>query len=358
LSNFGEAEACDGLSYLISLDDGIPSLAHLDSWIRIICEKAVLRRTIFAAQSLINRCMSGTDGATTILADAASDMAKLGNGFGSDGETVTTATLLASQGVESVLGPRTACGSVSMPWSGVSAATMGLHRQQLIVMMAPPSRGKTSFGLQIAGHAAASGRRVAIWTMEMSPLSIFRRMVSQLSACPVGKRADSLSAIQREGQSLALESLEGNPVAIDSKSRSVARFAQFCRRYRADLAIVDYLQLIRGTARQSNRAVEVSENSRGLKLMSMDLDIPVLALSQVDRSSVKGDNARIGLHSAKESGDIENDADVMMWVNAQPFSRAEQTPAELFLGKQREGPAGFAFPMMFEPTTQRFMEIE
>jgi len=117
---------------------------------------------------------------------------------------------------------------------------------------------------------------------------------------------------------------------------------------------VDYLQLIRGS--RTNRAQEVSDNSRSLKMAAMDLGIPIVVLSQVDRSSVKG-GGEISLHSGKESGDIENDADVVLWIQGGELSREQDTPISLHVGKQREGPAGFSIPMIFSPTSQTFQEV-
>jgi replicative DNA helicase len=101
----------------------------------------------------------------------------------------------------------------------------------------------------------------------------------------------------------------------------------------------------------------VSENSRNLKLMAMDFNLPILVLSQVDRASVKGDG-EIGLHSAKEAGDIENDADVLLWIKAKELARKEPTPVSIVVGKQREGGAGFGINMEFHPLSQTFIEPE
>ncbi len=160
---------------------------------------------------------------------------------------------------------------------------------------------------------------------------------------------------------MASVTLDENRIYLDSDARNVGSFVAGLRRVKAQgrlgMAVVDHLQLIRSTSSR-NRAQEVSENSRSLKLAAMDLDIPFLVLSQVDRSSVKGDGV-IGLHSAKESGDIENDADVVMWVQSgAEFSRDQDTLVSLHVGKQREGAAGFSIPMVFRPQSQTFMEVE
>jgi replicative DNA helicase len=164
---------------------------------------------------------------------------------------------------------------------------------------------------------------------------------------------------EREAQSLAVAQLDQSPIYFDSRSRKVVAFNSSVRQVRSKnrraVGIVDYLQLIRGSGR--NRAQEVSDNSRALKLTAMDLDMPLVVLSQVDRGSVKGDSARIGLHSAKESGDCENDADVVAWIEAGELSRDHDTSVSFHVGKQREGPAGFSIPMIFRPQNQVFLEV-
>jgi replicative DNA helicase len=123
------------------------------------------------------------------------------------------------------------------------------------------------------------------------------------------------------------------------------------------LVVVDYIQRIKGDARQS-RAQQVAEISRDLADLAADLSLPVLVLSQVDRAAVKGDKKGISLHSGKESGDLENDARVVLWIKApDEYSQSEPTPVAIHVGKQTEGPAGFDVPMMFIPQSQTFVEV-
>jgi replicative DNA helicase len=162
----------------------------------------------------------------------------------------------------------------------------------------------------------------------------------------------------RGAQNEAIARLNDNPIHFDPHSRSVSGFVSRLRHVRAEaglgFAVVDYLQSIRGSGR--NRAQEVSDNSLELKLAAMDLEFPILVLSQVDRAGVKGET-KIGLHSAKESGDIENDCDVQLWIEGPEPTRDQDTQGSVRLAKQREGPAGFSIPMVFRPQPQTFLEI-
>jgi replicative DNA helicase len=228
----------------------------------------------------------------------------------------------------------------------------------MIVVLAATSRGKTSFALQVAIRAALKGQTPVVWTMEMPPKQLFRRMVNQISGSYCGKSL--LSLVELQGQREAIGQLDNYPVFFDQHSNSIGAFLSSLRQVRSrktlGLAIVDYLQLIRSTDKE-NRAQEVSENSRAIKLAAMDFGIPILVLSQVDRGSVKGDG-KIGLYSGKESGSIEQDADILLWIDAPELSRDQRTTISIHVGKNRDGPAGFGVPMVFTPENQTFTEIE
>src|SRR5208283_2139601 len=259
---------------------------------------------------------------------------------------------------EKLLGPRIMSG-LQIPWPTLNKSLCGLQPGQLIVLLAETMRGKTSFALQIATKAALHSTSPLIWTLEMSPYSMYRRLVAQISGVAPEHRPNELTFQERDSQREAVVRLNDCPVWFDTTSDSVAAFIASMRKFRRQnrfgLAVVDYLQLIRSDGNR-NRAEEVSDNSRSLKKAAMDLQIPILVLSQVDRASVKGDG-EIGLHSAKNSGDIENDADVLLWIQGKEFSRDEPTDVKLHVGKQREGPAGFNVPMRFHPNTQTFQEF-
>ena len=352
----GEAEACGGLGYLVGLDEGLPASPSITSYVERLKDAALRRRVILSAQKLA--LLAADEGAETsqVLDTMAGMAAKLQDEGSRREEMVSTASLLAAEGPDSILSPRTTGKGIPLPWPALGDALAGFQEGQLIVLTGATSRGKTSFALQAAAHAAIHGFAPLDWTMEMSPRSLFRRMVSQVSGSALAYRAGQLSFQERDSQREALATLDEHPVHFDNRSRTVSHFARHCRKVRAKFGIVDYLQLIRGDSRAGSRAQEVSGNSRALKLAATDLGIPILVICQVDRGSVKGKDADIGLHSGKESGDIENDADVMLAIKAEPFTRDTPSLAPVWVLKQREGPTGFSIPMVFNPTTQSFRE--
>jgi replicative DNA helicase len=352
----GQLESVDGLGYLVSLDEGLPEIANLESYIRIVKSKSTLRKTIFAADRVIKKCLVGEEEPEEILAGAQQALATLEQQSLIEG-AIGSHEMIATTGLDRLLAPRTH-GSIRLPFGKLDDALGGFHGGQMVVLMARTSRGKSSMAFQVASAAAEQDRTPVIWTMEMSREECFRCLIQQISGVWPGRR--SVTFEERREVASAGAQLNEKPIFFDSSSRTVAQFVAGVRRLGAKakvgLAVVDHLQLIRGGSAK-NRAQEVSDNSRALKNAAMDLDIPFMVLSQVDRASVKGDG-KIGLHSSKESGDVENDADVVLWIDAEEeFSWEHDTRISLHIGKQRSGRAGFKIPMVFRPTHRTFLEV-
>jgi replicative DNA helicase len=350
VSRLGEAGLHEA-GYIVDLTEGSVK-ANLPGYLKVLKEQTRRRRVLLAAHHLAESVLGG------VPVDESLDNfnGSLGAAEAGSGQEISSKDLIASAGVQTLLAGRTH-GGLRLPWHRLNNALCGLSGGQMVVLMGATSRGKTSVALQVAAEAAVQGKTPIIWTMEMSPRSLFRRMVNQMSG--VAGYTSQLTIDDRASQRDAIGRLDEQPVYFDAHSRTVGSFCASVRRARAKagvgLAIVDYLQLIRGSGAHS-RAEEVSANSRAIKLAAMDLNIPFLVLSQVDRSSVKG-GGEIGLHSGKESGDIENDADVVMWIKGGELSRDSETPVTLWIGKQREGAAGFGIPMAFRPQSQTFVEM-
>jgi replicative DNA helicase len=225
-----------------------------------------------------------------------------------------------------------------------------------VVLAADTGRGKTSIALQIAAHAARQGKSVLYWTLEMPPSALFRRMVSQMTG--VNGRSANPTFEQREAEREAVALLYETPVYFDRHSRTVAAFCASIRQVRSKtrlgLVVVDHIQLVRSAGRTESRTREVGETSRSLKLATLDFDLPFLVLSQFRRTG----NETPTIHSLKESGDVENDADVILLMTSGELSGDQPTPVTVHIGKQREGPAGMDIPLIFQPQSQRFDSLE
>ena len=348
-----KANSVGGLSYLATLDDGLPEIPAITHYVEKLRDATMRRRIIFAAQHLASMATDDLTPLSDVMDRFSSSIADVVS-VREGSRPISTSEMLELHGPVELLKPRQQTG-IPLAWPELQDALGGLEGGQMIVLMAATSRGKTSMALQMATSAATSSEGVpVIWTMEMSPKANFQRMVTQLSGVYATK--PWATAEERSAHMRAVETLDSHKIYFDSTSRSVSSFLAGLRHIRVKqklgLVIVDHLQLIR-SENPKNRAQEVSENSRALKLAAMDFNVPFLVLSQVDRSSVKGEG-KIGLHSAKESGDVENDADVVMWIDSPEFSRVQPTCVSLWIGKQREGPTGFSIPMVFQPEISNF----
>lgn len=359
LKRRGELESCDGITYLCSLDDGLPHLSNLDTYVRIVKEKSALRRVIYACQHTIDRALVAQESAQCVF-DGLSEQILLHPATGGKNGPISAKELVSAKGLDALLSPRRNHG-IRLPWKRLDTALCGLHPDQLVLLAAHTRHGKTSFALQVATHAAEQGAGVLIFSLEMDPGRLFRRMVNQISGLDYDQqRNGSLFREEREAEIIAANWICERPIYFDESSFTVAAMHAAIRqtklKHQIGLVVVDYLQLIRGIGRQENRAVEVGANSRALKLAAKEFHLPFLVLSQFNRESAK-EGRKPEIHDLKASGDIENDSDVVLLLRPDdPKDNADVRRAEINVAKQREGPSGMDIPLMFHSHCQRFKE--
>jgi replicative DNA helicase len=353
LMKFNELEACDGLSYLVSLDDGLPQIPNLDSYIRIVKDKSVLRRIIFTSQHMMNRCLAGEEAPEEILAGAEEILLKLG-------EARVKAGLLHSQqileqyegGLSAFLDPSKRIKGISSGFTKFDEYTGGMHPGDLLILAGRPSMGKTALALNIAQHVALKLKQtVAVFSLEMSKESLLTRMLCAAARVDSQKfRAGYLNPEERKKLNLALHELVEAPLYIDDTAGvhlmdMHAKLRRLKSEHDVKLVIVDYLQLMTGRGRFENRTQEVSALSRGMKLLAKELHVPMLVLSQLSRAveSRQGDH-RPQLSDLRESGSIEQDADLVGFIFREEVYRRDREDlrglAELIVAKQRNGPVG------------------
>ncbi len=361
-----ELEACDGLTYLVSLDDGLPQIYNIDSYVRIVKDKSLLRRLIFASQKLIDRCMTAEEEPTEILATAEDTLLKLGestvkSGLVSPGEVIES----YEGGLNAFLDPSARIRGLSTGFKKFDEMTGGLHAGELIIIAARPSMGKTALALNIAHHAAVKlDKTVAVFSLEMSKESLLTRMLCSSARVDSHRfRLGFLDAEERRRLQMAAAQLVEAPLYIDDSSGSnlIDMHAKL-RRLRAErplgLVVVDYLQLMSGRGRYENRNQEISALSRGMKLLSKELGVPMLVLSQLSRApeTRMGDH-RPQLSDLRESGSIEQDADVVAFIFREEVYKPDREDlkgtAELLLSKQRNGPIG-KVPLVFLHNLTKF----
>jgi replicative DNA helicase len=351
----GQLEACDGLTYLVSLDDGLPQTFNIESYIRIVKDKAILRKIIFAAQNLMNRCINADEEPSQILAGAEETLLKLGESQIKSGLIGPAQIIDEYQGgLNAFLDPSKRIKGISTGFSKLDEMTGGMHAGELLILAARPSMGKTALALNIAQHVAAKlDKTVAIFSLEMSKESLLTRMLCASARVDSQKfRAGFLNSEERQRLQVAASQLVRAPLFIDDTAganlmdmHAKLRRLQAERRQPLGLVVVDYLQLMSGRGRFENRNQEISTISRGFKLLSKELNVPMLVLSQLSRApeTRQGDH-RPQLSDLRESGSIEQDADLVAFIFREEVYKRDREDlrglAELLVSKQRNGPVG------------------
>src|ERR1700722_9337916 len=353
LMRFKELESCDGLGYLVSLDDGLPQILNLDAYIHIVREKAVLRRLIFASQNIMTRCLMGEEGVDEIMAAAEETLLRLGesrvkNGLASPRQVIDE----YQGGLNAFLDPSKRVKGVGTGFTRFDEKTSGLHAGDLFILAARPSMGKTALALNIAHHVATTAKlTVALFSLEMSKESLLTRLLCATARVDSQKfRAGYLNAEERQRLQAAAASLVEAPLHIDDTAglHLMEMHAKLRRVQSAEglgLVIVDYLQLMTGRGRYENRNQEISSLSRGLKLLAKELHVPIMVLSQLNRApETRPGDHRPQLSDLRESGSIEQDADLVAFLFREELYRPNDESlrgvAELILAKQRNGPVG------------------
>jgi replicative DNA helicase len=355
LMNQGQLEACDGLTYLVSLDDGLPQTFNIESYIRIVKDKAILRKIIFASQALMNRCIQAEEEPSQLLAGAEETLLKLGESQVKSGLIGPAQIIDEYQGgLNAFLDPSKRIKGISTGFSKLDEMTGGLHAGELVILAARPSMGKTALALNIAQHVAAKlDKTVAVFSLEMSKESLLTRMLCASARVDSQKfRSGYLNSEERQRLQVAASQLVRAPLFIDDTAganlmdmHAKLRRLQAERKQPLGLVVVDYLQLMSGRGRFENRNQEISAISRGFKLLSKELNVPMLVLSQLSRApeTRQGDH-RPQLSDLRESGSIEQDADLVAFIFREEVYKRDREDlrgiAELLLSKQRNGPVG------------------
>jgi replicative DNA helicase len=350
-----QLESVDGVSYLVSLDEGLPALSNLESYIGIVKDKATLRRIIFTSQKLIDRCILAEEEPDQILASAEESLLKLGDSRAQDALANPRRILEEFEGgINAFLDPSKRIKGLSTGFLKLDEMTGGLHEGELVILAARPSMGKTALALNIAQHIATrpgEKQTVAVFSLEMSKESLLTRMICAGARVDQQKfRAGYLNQEERRRLSKTTSELVQAPLFIDDTAGAhLMDIHAKLRRLKAEhglaLVVIDYLQLMSGRGRYENRNQEISTISRGLKLLSKDLRVPMLVLSQLNRApEVRQGDHRPQLSDLRESGSIEQDADLVAFIFREevykPQDESLRGMAELILSKQRNGPTG------------------
>ena len=354
----GKAQDVGGLTYLNALAQSVPSAANMRRYAEIVRERAVLRKLVTASDEIATNAFSPQGKSVSdILDEAEAKIMKIGEEgsrnkqgfFAMDGlvvDLLDRVQELADNGAEDVTGVRT--GFIDM-----DKMTAGLQKGDLIILAARPSMGKTAFALNIGENVAVNeGLPVAVFSMEMGASQLALRMVGSIGRInQQNLRTGRLSDDEWGRLSETVEKLRHANVFIDetpglSPNELRARSRRLARQFGGTLGliIVDYLQLMSGSgSNEENRATVIGEISRGLKALAKELQCPVIALSQLNRAVEQRTDKRPRMSDLRESGAIEQDADIIMFIYRDDYYNKESKEpniAEVIIGKQRNGPVG------------------
>ncbi|MFP7721513.1 replicative DNA helicase [Lysobacter sp. A3-1-A15] len=353
--SMGQSELVAGGAYLIELASTTPSAANIVAYAEIVRDKAVLRQLIEVGTTIVNDGFQ-PDGreSTEILASAEQQVFAIAEA-GAKGKTDFVAMNKALSEAFDVLQTRYAAGGsvTGLPtgYTEFDELTAGLQPTDLLILAARPAMGKTTFALNIAEHAAIRTKKaVAVFSMEMSASQLALRLISSNGRVNAQRlRSGQLEDEDWSRVTSAIRMLKEAKIFIDdtpglSPEALRAKARRLKREHDLGLVVIDYLQLMSVPGNSENRATEISEISRGLKHLAKELNVPVIALSQLNRSLETRADKRPVMADLRESGAIEQDADVIVFIYRDDYYNKENSPdkglAEIIIGKQRNGPTG------------------
>ncbi|HEU4585961.1 MAG TPA: replicative DNA helicase, partial [Gemmatimonadaceae bacterium] len=370
LARRGELEAGGGKERIGELIDAVPTSANVEYHAKIVKEKALQRRLIETCTALVSEAFEGKTTAAELLDDAEHRIFQVSQQRGMQGFTRIKELMWPTmERIEALQrGGKTITG-VASGFTDLDEMTSGFQPADLVIIAARPSMGKTAFVLNIAQYAAIEKKTpVAIFSLEMSKESLVQRMLTAEARVDAQKlRKGMLRDDDFPRMARAAGILSSAPIWIDDAAGiTLLEIRSKARRLKADadvgMVIVDYLQLVQGPASSESRQQEISQISRSLKMLAKELGVPVLALSQLSRAPEQraGDH-RPQLSDLRESGAIEQDADLVMFIYRQEVydgpvdkdGNSLEGRAEIIIGKQRNGPIGTA-NLFFHKAYTRF----
>ncbi|MBN2514443.1 MAG: replicative DNA helicase [Deltaproteobacteria bacterium] len=342
-----------GVAYLASLVDNVPSAANISYYSKIVKEKSILRKLIGASTAILDKSYTSTSDVENVLDDAEHAIFEISqNKIRPSFFPLKELIKDSFKTIEKLYERKELVTGVPTGFDDVDKLTSGLQNSELIIVAGRPSMGKTAFAINVAQNAAIEmGVPVAIFSLEMSKEQLAVRMLSSEARVDSQRlRKGFLGETDWPKLTTAAGKLSDAPIFIDdSPAISVLEMKAKSRRLKAEtglgLVVLDYLQLMRGRDSSLPREQEISEISRSLKALAKELNVPVVALSQLNRQVETRTDKRPQMADLRESGAIEQDADVILFIyRDEVYNKSEDNPekglAEIIIGKQRNGPTG------------------
>lgn len=346
----------------------VPTSANVKYYANIVKDKATLRRLIQVNEEIANECYAGKEKTEDILADTEKKLFKLLMQQNSgDFVPIRQVVLNALDNIEKASKTTGSVTGIPTGFTDLDYQTAGLQPSDLILVAARPSMGKTAFVLNIAQHVAFKEKKaVAVFSLEMSKEQLVNRLFALESRVDAqklrtGNLTDDEWSRLIEGAGIVGES---QLIIDDTPGISISEMRSKCRKYKIDhdigIIIIDYLQLMSGSGKKESRQQEISDISRSLKALARELNVPVVALSQLSRAVEQRPDHRPMLSDLRESGAIEQDADVVMFIYRDDYynkDTEEKGVAEIIVAKQRNGPIG-TVKLVWLPNYTKFVNMK
>ena len=351
LQEMGVPPEVSSTEFIIDVVTSVPTTVNVASYANIVKDKAILRRIISTTQEIENNCYLGKDDVSTILDKTEKDIFKLTQ-HRSSGEYVPIKDVVMNSLKKIEMASKLKGTITGLPtgFTELDYKTAGLQPSDLILIAARPSMGKTAFVLNLAQYICFHENAcAAVFSLEMSAEQLVNRMLALESGVEANKiRTGDLQEADWERLSFGAGVVGKSSLIIDdTPGISIGELRSKCRKYKMDhdlkIIIIDYIQLMTGTGHSESRQQEVSEISRSLKSLARELNVPVIALSQLSRAVEKRDDKRPMMSDLRESGGLEQDADVVMFIYREDYydhDTDRKNISEIIIAKQRNGPIG------------------
>lgn len=369
LSAKKELEDVGGLTYLMELANAVPTAANIAHYAKIVEEKALLRRLIRVATKIVEDGYTREDEVEALLAEAEKKMLEVANRKNAgDFKHVKDVLVGTFKNIETLQNRDGDVTGIPTGFDDLDEITAGFQRNDLIIVAARPSVGKTAFALNVAQSVAVKAREnVAIFSLEMGADQLVMRMLCAEGNIDAQKlRTGSLEAEDWRKLSMAMGALSSSGIYIDdTPGVRINDIRAKCRRLAKEdglgMILIDYLQLIVGSGKPGeNRQQEVSEISRSLKGLARELQVPVIALSQLSRGVEQRQDKRPMMSDLRESGSIEQDADIVAFLYRDDYYDKEsesKNMIEIIIAKQRNGPTG-TVTLAFRKEYNKFLNVD
>ncbi|UVI30304.1 replicative DNA helicase [Paenibacillus spongiae] len=364
-----QLEEIGGVSYLAKLANSVPTAANVDYYAQLVEEKSILRRLIRTANQIVSNGYAAADDIGLMLNEAEQRILEISNRRASGGFiSIRDVLMEVFEKVEHLYTNKGGTTGIPSGFSDLDKMTAGFQRNDLIIVAARPSVGKTAFALNIAQNVGVRSKEtVAIFSLEMSAAQLVQRMICAESNVDAGRmRTGYLEGDDWEKLTMAIGSLSEAQIYIDdTPGITVADIRAKCRRLKKErglgMILIDYLQLIQGRGKAGeNRQQEVSEISRTLKQIARELEVPVIALSQLSRGVEQRQDKRPMMSDLRESGSIEQDADIVAFLYRDDYYNQDtekKNIIEIIIAKQRNGPVG-TVELVFLKSFNKFVGLD